>query len=294
MESSSARLPGGTGKKADVESPQPALWTLGTIHEQRGAQEFPILYSDNRSMAISGRNFDEYASIYVDGHRVEGYIEVTDDEQEQVLIELEELPEDGMHLIQVQAENGLFSNDFMFHVTQDADTAAELKQSLAESQVDVRDALANAIARGNVEEVKKRTENRPRRINDRRPATGSTPLGDTAFHGNLEIVKLLIEQGADVNATNRDGNTPLIVAAFMCRTEVVQYLLLNGASLSHKNTRGDTALDVVSGDWNDGLAALYKGIGDATGIEVDLDRLKQARPGIAKLLREKESKSEAP
>ena len=282
------------GENADVESPQPALWTLGTIHEQRGAQEFPILYSDNRSMAISGRNFDEYASIYVDGHRVEGSIEVTDDEQEQVLIELDELPEDGMHLIQVQAENGLFSNDFIFHVTKDADAAAELKQSLAESQIDVRDALANAIARGNVEEVKKRTENRPRRINDRRPATGSTPLGDAAFHGNLEIVKLLIDQGADVNATNRDGNTPLIVAAFMCRTEIVQYLLKNGASLTHKNNRGDTAIDVVSGDWNDGLAALYKGIGDATGIEVDRDRLKQVRPAIAKLLRQKESPTKTP
>jgi len=280
------------GENADVESPQPALWTLGTIHEQRGAQEFPILYSDNHTMAISGRNFDEYAGIFIDGHRVEGSIEVTGDEQEQVLIELDELPEDGMHLIQVQAENGLFSNDFIFHVTKDADAAAELKQSLAESQVDVRDALANAIARGNVEEVKKRTENRPRRINDRRPATGSTPLGDAAFHGNLEIVKLLINQGADVNATNRDGSTPLIVATFMCRTEVVQYLLKNSASLTHKNTRGDTAITVVSGDWNDGLAALYKGIGDATGIEVDLDRLKQERQKIAKLLRENDSKTE--
>lgn len=282
------------GENADVESPQPALWTLGTIHEQRGAQEFPILYSDNRSMAISGRNFDEYASIYVDGHRVEGSIEVTDDEQEQVLIALDELPEQGIHLIQVQAENGLFSNDFIFHVTKDADAAAELKQSFAESQVDVRDALANAIARGNMEEVKKRTENRPRRINDRRPATGSTPLGDAAFHGNLEIVKLLIDQGADLNATNRDGSTPLIVAAFMCRTEVVQYLLKNGASLTHKNNRGDTAIDVVSGDWNDGLAALYKGIGDATGVEVDLDQLKQDRPRIAMRLQEHLLKSETP
>jgi YVTN family beta-propeller protein len=279
-------LTGRHGENADVESAQPALWTLGTIHEQRGAQEFPILYLDNRSMAISGRSFDEYASIYVDGHRVEGSIEVTDDEQEQVLIELDELPEDGMHLIQVQAENGLFSNDFIFHVTKDADAAAELKQSIVESQVDVRNALANAIARGNVEEVKKRTENRPRRINDRRPATGSTPLGDAAFHGNLEIVKLLIDQGADVNATNRDGNTPLIVAAFMCRTEVVQYLLERGASLNHKNDRGETATDIVSGEWNDGLAGFYRSIGDATGIEVDLDRLEQERPKIAQSLRE--------
>jgi ankyrin repeat protein len=169
-----------------------------------------------------------------------------------------------------------------------------LKQSFAESQVDVRDALANAIARGNVEEVKKRTENRPRRINDRRPATGSTPLGDAAFHGNLEIVKLLIDQGADVNATNRDGNTPLIVAAFMCRTEVVQYLLQNGASLTHKNNLGDTAIDVVSVEWNDGLASLYEGIAKATSTEVDIDRLKRERPKIAELMQDGESKTETP
>jgi hypothetical protein len=234
------------------------------------------------------------ASIYVDGHRVEGSIEVTEDEQEQVRIELDDLPNDGIHLIQVQAENGLFSNDFIFHVTRDADAAAELKRSIAESQVDVRDALSNAIARGDVNEVKKRIANRPRRINDRRPATGSTPLGDAALHGNLEIVKLLIDRGANVNATNRDGNTPLIIAAFMCRTEVVHFLLDKEASLNHKNNRGETAIDVVSGEWNQGLARLYKSIGEATGIQVDLARLKQERPRISMSLREQNSEAEFP
>jgi len=241
-------------------------------------------------MEISGRNFDEYASVYVDGRRVEAAIEVTEDEQEMVVIELDELPEDGMHMLQVQSENGLFSNDFIFHVTKDADAARELKRSIDEAQIDPRDALSRAIERGDVDEVKRRLGRRAQRINDRRPATGSTPLGDAAFRGNLEIVKLLLDRGAKVNATNRDGNTPLLLSAFMCRTDVVKYLLENGASPSKKNGRGETPVDVVSGDWNDSLTGLYTGIGNATGLEVDLDRLKQERPKIAKLLREYDSK----
>jgi ankyrin repeat protein len=141
-------------------------------------------------------------------------------------------------------------------------STAELKESIADSQIDFRDALSNAIAKGDVEEVRKRLAHRPHRINDRRPATGSTPLGDATFFGNLELVKLLLD---------RDGNTPLIVAAFMCRTEVVKYMLANGASPNHKNRLGQTAIDVVSGDWNDNLARLYKSLGAATGMEVDLD-----------------------
>ncbi len=272
------------GEQIGVESPQPALWTLGTIHEQRGAQDFPILFPDNRTMAVSGRHFDEVASIYVDGHRVEGTIKVTEDEQEKVMIELDILPQDGMHLIQVQAESGLFSNDFIFHVTKDANAAEELKQILAQSGINVRDALANAIARGDVDEVRMQLANQPRRINERRSTTGTTPLGDAAFQGNLEVVELLIEQGADVNATNRDGNTPLIVAAFMCRNEVVQFLLEKGAALDHRNDRGETALDVVSGEWNDGLAEFYRSIGATAGIEVDLGRIEHERSRLARTL----------
>jgi hypothetical protein len=87
-----------------------------------------------------GRNFDQYASIYVDGQGAAGSIEVTEDEQEQVLIERDELPEDGRHLIQVQAENGLFRGGFIFHVKREADAAAELKQSIGDTagiQVDL-------------------------------------------------------------------------------------------------------------------------------------------------------------
>ncbi len=274
------------GENADVESPQPALWTLGSIHEQRGRQEFPIVHEGSKSMSLSGRNFDDYASIYVDGRRVSGAITVTEDEQEQVLIGLDTLPEAGMHMLQVQAENGLFSNDFIFHTAKTQEEAAELKRRLDEAHVDPRDALANAIARGDVDEVRQRLGRQARRINDRQRSSGSTPLSDAAFRGKLEIVKLLIQRGAKVNGTNTDGNTPLIAAAFMCRTEVVRFLLDKGASTSHKNNRRETVIDILSRPWNDELSGFYTGIGNSAGLKMDLDRIKEERPKIAKLLRE--------
>ena len=273
------------GENADVESPQPALWTLGTIHEQRGRQDFPILHAGTQTMAISGRNFDDYATVYVDGHLVKASVEVTDDEQERVVIELEELPESGMHTLQVQAESGLFSNDFIFHVTSDAKGAQDLKRSFIDANRTAVDLMAIAIKRNDVDELKRLINKYARRINDRRPATGSTLLVDAAFRGNLEIVKLLLSKGAKVDTTNRDGNTPLIVAAFMCRTEVVKHLLEKGASTNKKNSRGDTAVKAVSGDWSQDLEELYKAIASATNIKIDLDRLKKERPKIAEMIR---------
>jgi len=277
------------GENADVESPQPALWTLGPIHEQRGRQKFPILHGGKSTMAVSGRNFDQDASVYVNGRRVDGSIMLEEDEQEKVLIALDSLPSPGMHLLQVQSENGLFSNDFIFHVTKDAEAAAKLKRNIDEPHVGPRDALARAVAKGNLKETKKRLGN-ARRINARQGEGGSTLLSTAALHGRLEIAKYLLKRGAKVGASNKDGNTPLHVAAFLCRTEIVQLLLDNGGSVTQKNNRSETPIDVVSGKWNDALAGFYKVIADAVGIKLELKRIERERPRIAKLLREHAAK----
>ena len=49
-------------------------------------------------------------------------------------------------------------------------------------------------------------------INDRDGEHGSTALHAAAYHGNLEIVKFLIEKGADINAKDKHGQTPRDVA----------------------------------------------------------------------------------
>jgi len=109
------------GEHSDYDHPQPAIWTRGPIHEQRGRQQFPVLHPGERSMTVSGRHLMPGATVHVDGERVAG--EVITHPGEDVTITLAELPEVGMHLLQVQNPDGLFSNDFIFHVVQDAGAA---------------------------------------------------------------------------------------------------------------------------------------------------------------------------
>ena len=102
------------GAKADLfKYPQPAIWSVGPIQEQRGKQSFPIVSSTQKSMTVSGRHFMDDAHVFVDGKRVDGLVNVK--EGEKVSITLANLPPPGMHLLQVQAPEGRMSNDFIFH-----------------------------------------------------------------------------------------------------------------------------------------------------------------------------------
>ena len=198
------------GPNAGPDHPQPALWTLGPIHAQRGRQEFPILHAGKHTMTLSGRHIRMGASVVVDGRRVPGTVRPRDGEV--VEIELPALPPVGLHLVQVQNPGGLVSNDFNFHVAADAEAARERKDRIARAHRDTRTELVNAVTRADTDAIKKLLDGGAK-INARRPEDGSTPLNAAAFQGHLDVVKLRIERGAKVDATNRDGNTPLHVAA---------------------------------------------------------------------------------
>ncbi len=269
------------GSQVDVDHPQPAIWTLGPIEKQRGRQQFPILHRGNLRMKISGRHIASGAYPVVDGRQIEGTVRCDNDT---VGVELAKLPAIGMHFLQIQNPNGLCSNDFIFHVTEDAKAAEELKLSMDLAHIDIRSALSAAIAAGNMEKTKELLA-KGTLINARKPDGGSTPLSDAALHGHLDIVKQLIERGAKVEATNEDGNTPLHVAAFLCREDVVKLLLEKGASITAKNKRGESPLDVVSAPWSQPLADFYAALDSSQGLQLDLQRIERERPQIAKLLR---------
>jgi ankyrin repeat protein len=58
-----------------------------------------------------------------------------------------------------------------------------------------------------------------------------TPLRVAAAHGLLEITRLLLDAGADVNSVNIEGITPLKEAAQIGATEVVELFIERGANL---------------------------------------------------------------
>lgn len=123
-------------------------------------------------------------------------------------------------------------------------------------------------------------------INEKEPASGSSPLTTAAMMNRREIAKLLVEAGADLNQANNDGSTALHTAAFFCRTEIVKLLLENGADKSIRNNSNATALESVQAPFDmvkpiyDYIQSIYEPI----GLKLDMERLQKTRPEIAKLL----------
>jgi len=99
--------------------PQPAIWTSGTMQLPTGHQDFPTVSASAPSMTIKGRHLEAGSQILVNGRRVSGEVTclsgvLPDCEDESIVIALDMVPESGMHLLQVQNPQGLFSNDYIF------------------------------------------------------------------------------------------------------------------------------------------------------------------------------------
>jgi hypothetical protein len=74
---------------------------------------------------------------------------------------------------------------------------------------------------------------------------GWTPVLAAAFQGNARTVALLIQQGADINATAEDGSTALLVATAHGHTETIKLLAEAGAS-TEMQWMGLTAMDAAT------------------------------------------------
>lgn len=80
----------------------------------------------------------------------------------------------------------------------------------------------------------------------------ATALWVAAAFGHLNIVKLLVNFGADVNHGTRNLSTPLRAACFNGRIDIIRYLVNNGADINHTNIYNNTCL----------MIAAYKGLDD--------------------------------
>lgn len=77
---------------------------------------------------------------------------------------------------------------------------------------------------------------------------GFPPLGIAIMCDHADIVEFLIRKGANVNMVNqqRAGKTPLHIAVEMCRSDSVKHLIGHGADLHKKNYEGYTPLRMSS------------------------------------------------
>lgn len=103
------------------------------------------------------------------------------------------------------------------------------------------DALHSATDRGDLVGITRILQASPDCV-DARNARGRTSLHVAAMKGRNDIVKHLLQYGADVNARSGWRYTPLIFAAENLHSDIVVTLVRAGAQLEAKNTDDDTAM----------------------------------------------------
>jgi hypothetical protein len=146
--------------------------------------------------------------------------------------------------------------------------------------------IHTAVVSNNIEALKQHIE-AGTNINEKDPFGGSSPLISAALFDKPEMVKILLDAGADINFQNNDGSTALHTAAFFCRPEIVKTLIDKKADKTLKNKFGATAYDNVAGAYAD-LKPTYEMLEKMLapmGLKLDYAYIEKTRPVIAQMLK---------
>jgi len=101
--------------------------------------------------------------------------------------------------------------------------------------------IHTAVQQGNAQRVREILTEDPRLVN-MKDETGRTPLHWAARSQNLDIMVLLLDQGADVNAQDDNGIAALHSLVVRGNKEGVELLLRNGADVNIVDTEGTPPL----------------------------------------------------
>ncbi|GHM58477.1 MAG: hypothetical protein sL5_06330 [Candidatus Mesenet longicola] len=75
---------------------------------------------------------------------------------------------------------------------------------------------------------------------------GDTPLHLAVDKGHKHIIQLLLKEKPNINSTDKDGSTPLFIAAGKGLYDIVNLLLVNGANVDDSNKNGYTPLHIAA------------------------------------------------
>ena len=113
-----------------------------------------------------------------------------------------------------------------------------------------------------------------------RGKTHGSPLGAAAYAGHLDIVKLLVQNGADVNAPGGRYGSPLSSALYSGWDDVVEFLLENGANATAQGEGHESPLGMAcqSGRWG-AVSILVR-----NGVDVNAASSSDRASGAARFL----------
>lgn len=72
--------------------------------------------------------------------------------------------------------------------------------------------------------------------------TNSTPLRAACFDGHFEVVQFLVENGADIEICNKQGHTCLMISCYRGHSKIAHYLIERGCQINRQSVHGNTAL----------------------------------------------------
>ncbi|XP_063965477.1 E3 ubiquitin-protein ligase MIB2-like isoform X1 [Lytechinus pictus] len=109
-----------------------------------------------------------------------------------------------------------------------------------EKSKDQSEDIAIAAAQGNEKNVREILRRRPEWVNS--TCDDKSPLQLAVYGGFLDVAKLLIAAGADLDATDDDGDTALMFSVYGNHPEIVKFLLQKEANVNIVNNERRSAL----------------------------------------------------
>jgi ankyrin repeat protein len=120
-------------------------------------------------------------------------------------------------------------------ITTNREIAVLLQKHTSPPFIEKGGEILTAAATGNAAMVKSLLDRNPELVRSKTTSLFSTPLHWAAAKGYKEVVVLLLERGAPVNAQDLDGSTPLHEVAAYSSVEIAALLLTNGADVNLKD-----------------------------------------------------------
>ncbi len=85
----------------------------------------------------------------------------------------------------------------------------------------------------------------PERLIRLKDNQGNNALALACMEGHRDVVKLLVEEGADIENINLEGKTPLMESLCFGHGSLSEFLVLKGASTSAKDAEGTSSLEIA-------------------------------------------------
>uniref|UniRef100_A0A8C8BNS5 Protein phosphatase 1 regulatory subunit n=1 Tax=Otus sunia TaxID=257818 RepID=A0A8C8BNS5_9STRI len=106
------------------------------------------------------------------------------------------------------------------------------------------------------------------------PGPKSLFLQKACIDDNVDMVKFLVENGANINQPDNEGWIPLHAAASCGYLDIAEYLISQGAHVGAVNSEGDTPLDIAE---EEAMEELLQNEVNRQGVDIEAARKEEER-----------------